>query len=77
VRAADRANLLLLETELFAEFGLRDIASTARMVALDVLELADQLEAERSARRALQARCEALQAIVGTAAHQACVRASR
>ncbi len=41
----------------------------ARMCARSVLELALALEAERSARVALQARVERLQAIVGKAAY--------
>jgi hypothetical protein len=74
--AVARANLLLTETELFREFGMGDIAATARTVALDALELVDQLEAERSARRALQARCEQLQAIIGNAVHESCKAAA-
>jgi hypothetical protein len=67
--AVARASLLLTETELFAEFGMADIAATARMVALDVLDLADQLEAERSARVATQQRLALLEATVARGAY--------
>lgn len=56
----------LLERTHYDESGTGDPRLTdARMVARGTLELADALEAERSARRALKARCEEQQAILG------------
>jgi hypothetical protein len=53
--AATRAHELLLATGLFEELGYGQLAARSRMVARDALELQDQLDAERSARRAMQA----------------------
>jgi hypothetical protein len=51
--------------------GLTDYAQRARAVAHDVLELHEQLQAERSTRTALQQRCDAQQQLLGQAAYQA------
>lgn len=59
-----RAYALLLCTGLFDELGYGQLAARSRMVARDSLELAEQLEAERSARRALQARNERLELLL-------------
>jgi hypothetical protein len=48
-----------------------DLARRARAVARDLLETLDMLEAERSARRAMQERCEAQQAILGERVYDA------
>jgi hypothetical protein len=47
----------------------------ARAVARDLLDALDQLDAERSARIAIQERAERLQAIVGRRADEACAEA--
>jgi hypothetical protein len=49
IAAEQRACELMAETELFDELGLGRLAGSARMVARDVLELAEQLAAARSA----------------------------
>jgi hypothetical protein len=54
--------------------GRRPLTSLARRVAEDSVASLDMLAAERSARLALQARCERLEAIVGKAAYAACVK---
>jgi hypothetical protein len=46
------------------ESGFRDYARRGRAVADDCLEALDQLDAERSARRALQERVEGLEEIL-------------
>lgn len=70
---ADRAALLLLETDLFQEAGLGQLAATARMVARDVLDLSEELAAERHARVTLQQRLEKAQAIFGRSAFHAAI----
>ena len=55
--------MLIAETELFDELGLGKLAGQARLVARDVLELVDMLEAERSARGAIQAERDRWQAL--------------
>jgi hypothetical protein len=69
--ARQRATAFLQGTDYFGELGLGKLSADARMVARLSLELADELEAERSARRAQQERCERLQAIVGKRADDA------
>jgi hypothetical protein len=56
--AIERARELIVFADGVEEAGLPQYASRARMVAHDALELAEQLDAERSARQALQARLE-------------------
>jgi hypothetical protein len=58
--ARERAEELLAETALFGELGLDQLAAKSRMVARDSLEALDMLDAERSARRAIQERHERL-----------------
>jgi hypothetical protein len=58
------------------EAGYPELARRSRMSARDVLELAEQVREERSARVALQARAETLQSIVGKAAYDACREAA-
>jgi hypothetical protein len=64
-RAEERARELIVWCDALTDAGLDETARRARMVARDSVELADTLDAERSARRALQERCERLQAIIG------------
>jgi len=56
--AERRARDLLVATSLFDELGLGQFACDARAVARDVLELVVSLDAERSARIAIQERAE-------------------
>ena len=53
------------------EGGLPEYARRARIVARDLLEALDALEAERSVRVALQNRCEAQQELLGWRAYEA------
>lgn len=57
--------------------GRRPLTCLGRLVARDLLDALNALEAERSARRALQARCERQQEILGGAAGRACREARR
>jgi hypothetical protein len=57
--------------------GRRPLTGLARQVARDLVETLDMLEAERSARRPLQVRCETQQEILGKAAYRACVEKAR
>ena len=72
--ARERASSLLAGTDHFAALGLEKASADARMCARYVLDLADELEAERSARAAVQARAERLQAIIGQAAYEQLIR---
>lgn len=62
--ALERAHALIAGTQLFDELGLAKLAGQSRIVAGDVITLIDALTAERSARRAIQDRCEELQTIL-------------
>jgi hypothetical protein len=55
--AVRRAHSLLERTELFDELGLATLAHDSRAVADDLIQIADQLLAERMARRATQDEC--------------------
>jgi hypothetical protein len=68
--AEERANLLLLEAAVLSGAGFEPLGATARLVAADVIALAQELRLERSARVALQKRCETLEEIVGKAAEK-------
>lgn len=71
-QAKDRAEQLLTETEfLTGRSKLAELAGKARILAGDIADLTQTLEAERSARQALQQRCEAQQEILGKAAYRA------
>jgi hypothetical protein len=66
--AADRARALIVFAdglEASGADGTVDYARRARAVADDLLRAIDALEAERSARRALQERCERQQELLG------------
>jgi hypothetical protein len=76
-RIAERARELITFADGLSEAGFDEIGRRARVVARDALEAVDALAAERSARRALQDRCERLQAIIGQKAYGACVQATR
>jgi hypothetical protein len=69
------ASELIVFSDGLEEGGLLVYARRSRVVARELLCACDELEAERSARVALQLRCETLQEIVGGAAYQACVKA--
>lgn len=73
--ARERAARFLDRTHYFHALGLDELGADARMLARLLLELADMLEAERSARVALQARCETQQAILGRRADAAITEA--
>ena len=68
----ERARELLTFAEGFlaAGGGDEELAQRARAVARDALELAGELAAEQSARVAVQARAEELQAIIGKRADE-------
>jgi hypothetical protein len=68
--ADERACELIVWCEALTDAGLAETARRSRVVARDVLDLADALAAERSAREALQDRCERLQAIIGKKAYE-------
>jgi hypothetical protein len=70
-RVEARARELVVWCDALSDAGLDETARRARVVARDALELVDALAAERSARRALQQRCEQQQAILGRHADQA------
>jgi hypothetical protein len=70
--ARDRARDLVSFCDGFDEGGLYpEFTRRARLVAGDLLDTLDELAAERSARVALQARCETQQAILGKRAYDA------
>lgn len=50
----DRSRAFLTATDYFDELGLEKLGADARMIARLALELADELDAERSARVAIQ-----------------------
>jgi hypothetical protein len=56
--ARERAARFLDRTHCFHALGLDELGADARMLARLLLELADDLEAERSARQAIQQRHE-------------------
>jgi hypothetical protein len=53
--ARARAQALLAATEYFAALGREQLSAESRVMARFVLEIADELDAERSARIAIQA----------------------
>jgi hypothetical protein len=70
--ARERARELVVFCDGFDEGGAYpEFARRARLVAGDLVEALDELAAERSARVALQARCETQQAILGKRAYDA------
>ena len=69
--AVARARSLLERTHYDDAASVPERVTDARAVARGALELAAALKGERSARRALQARCEAQQEILGRAAYEA------
>jgi hypothetical protein len=71
--AVMRARHLLAATSLLRELGLEELAADSRAVARIALDLADELDAERSARRALQAKADRLEAIVGKGIYYGCI----
>jgi hypothetical protein len=73
---AERARDLIVFCDGFDEGGLYPgFTRRARMVARDLLVALGELERERSARRAVQERCERQQAILGRHADDAMRRA--
>jgi hypothetical protein len=72
-----RARDLIAFCDGFDEGGLYPgFTPRARLVARDLLDALEMLAAERSARFALQARCERQQAILGRHAHEALERSA-
>lgn len=69
--ARDRATHLLAATDHYHELGHHQLAAESRQVAGLLLEAIDDIAAERSARQALQERCERQQDILGKATYQA------
>lgn len=67
-----RAYALLSRCGGIEETGMPVLAAETRHITRALLQLLDQLADERSARIALQTRCDNLQAIVGRAVYQAC-----
>jgi hypothetical protein len=74
--AADRARALIAFTDGLEEPGLGETARRSRVVARDVLELAEALASERSARRASQADYKRCLDVLANAAGGALVEAS-
>jgi hypothetical protein len=70
--AAQRAHELLARTEWLDE----RVAAASRVVARDLLEALDQLAAERSARRSIQAQHAEAVAILGRQAYEAAAAAA-
>jgi hypothetical protein len=66
--AVERAHALTEFAHGLEEAGLIEVARRSRMVARDVLELAEALDAERSARRAMQANYERCMDVLSTRA---------
>jgi hypothetical protein len=62
--AAEQAAELILFADGF-EIAFPDIARRARVVARETIWLVDMLQAERSARAALQTRCDTQQELLG------------
>jgi hypothetical protein len=71
VSADAGARELLVFCDAIEEAGLPQLARRSRLVARDLLDALEQLAAERSARVALQERCERQQAILGGRADDA------
>jgi hypothetical protein len=68
---SERARELLAFTDGIAEAGFPELSRLSRVVARDLLEVLEQLDAERSARRAIQEARDRLMAIIGEAAYGA------
>jgi hypothetical protein len=66
-----RAWALLSHCGGLEETGQAPLARETRVIARAFLDALDQIEAEQSARVALQDRCETLQNIIGRAVYQA------
>ena len=75
--ARERARKFLDETNAFAELGLQELSADARMLARLLLELGDELDAERSARIAQQHECTRLRKFIGGPAHKALRKGKR
>lgn len=69
--AEQRARELIVFADGLEEGGLVDYARRARMVARDALDAIAELDAERSARRALQAERDRLRAMLWPGAYDA------
>lgn len=65
-QAGQRARDLILFADGLEEAGMVTYAQRARMVAHDTLDALQELAAERSARRAVQARAERLEQLLLT-----------
>ncbi|HEX6762892.1 MAG TPA: hypothetical protein VF094_08840 [Gaiellaceae bacterium] len=72
--AADRADELILFSDAMEDAGHPELARRSRLAARDVLDLARMLEAERSARRSLQARNAEWERIVLKGVYQEILR---
>ena len=64
-QAAQQARELIVFADGMEAVGYTDYAQRARVVARETVWLVGELEAERSARRALQARCDTQQELLG------------
>ena len=62
--ARQRAGTFVAFCDGAEEAGLVDYAQRGRMIARDLIEALDQLDSERSARRAMQERAERLEEIL-------------
>jgi hypothetical protein len=67
----ERAQNFVVFCDGLEQAGLTDYARRGRVVARDLPRACDELDAERSARRALQERCEAQQSILGRRVREA------
>jgi hypothetical protein len=77
VRARREAEELIVFCDGIEEGGFADYAQRGRVVARELIAALADLAAERSARVALQARCEVQQELLGKRVHDALVRSRR
>ena len=71
--AADRARAFQAFCDGVEDAGCGEYGRRGRVVARDLLRALAELDAERSARRALQERCEVQQELLGKAVYRALV----
>lgn len=69
-----RAQALLIRAQGIREGGAPQLAEDSAFIAQRLLETMDELDAERSARIAIQARNDRLENIIGKAAYNACAK---
>lgn len=70
---SQRTRELISRCDGVSEAGMPELASESRFIANALLDTLAELETERSIRRAVQGRCDHLQAILGKATYEACI----